>query len=108
MQQKRQITHDDKVMIGLEIHGYLTTKEKLFCRCPADYKGTDTAPNTNICPVCTGYPGSKPMLPNGEAFRKVVAIALMMGCTISSKALVWQRKHYDWPDLPKGYQNTMS
>ena len=91
--------------IGLEIHGYLVTKEKLFCRCPTDYK--IAVPNTNICPVCTGQPGSKPMLPNSEALNKVIAISLMLGCKISNK-FAWQRKHYDWPDLPKGYQNTIS
>ncbi len=91
--------------IGLEIHGYLTTKEKLFCRCPATYK-ISTA-NTNICPVCTGQPGSKPMAPNAEALKKVIQISLMLGCKINDRVL-WQRKHYDWPDLPKGYQNTIS
>ena len=91
--------------IGLEIHGYLTTKEKLFCRCPTNYKTAD--PNTNICPVCTGQPGSKPMLPNTGALNKVIAISLMLGCKINHR-FVWQRKHYDWPDLPKGYQNTIS
>jgi len=95
-----------KVKIGLEIHGYLTTAEKLFCRCPTNYKTAET--NTNICPVCTAQPGSKPMLPNHEALRKVIAISLMLGCKISSSSLIWQRKHYDWPDLPKGFQDTTS
>jgi len=95
----------ESVKIGLEIHGYLVTKEKLFCRCPTNYKVA--VPNTNICPICTGQPGSKPMLPNAEALRKVIAISLMLGCRINSK-VIWQRKHYDWPDLPKGYQDTIS
>jgi aspartyl-tRNA(Asn)/glutamyl-tRNA(Gln) amidotransferase subunit B len=95
------------VKVGLEIHGYLSTREKLFCRCPANYK-SGAKPNVNICPVCTAQPGSKPMLPNAEAFKKIIAIALMVGCKLSEKALIWQRKHYDWPDLPKGYQDTMS
>ncbi len=94
-----------KPLIGLEIHGYLTTKEKLFCSCPANYK--DASPNSNICPICTAQPGAKPMLPNKEALKKVIAIALMLNCKINSR-LIWQRKHYDWPDLPKGYQNTLS
>ncbi|MFH0832092.1 MAG: Asp-tRNA(Asn)/Glu-tRNA(Gln) amidotransferase subunit GatB [archaeon] len=93
--------------IGLEIHGYISSKEKLFCECPADYKEAET-PNTRICPVCTAQPGSKPMLPNKEAIKKSIAISLMLGCKLSEKALVWQRKHYDWPDLPKGYQSTLS
>jgi len=91
--------------IGLEIHGYLITDEKLFCRCPTNYKNEN--PNTNICPICTGQPGSKPMLPNFEALKKVIAISLMLGCRINSN-IIWQRKHYDWPDLPKGYQDTTS
>jgi len=95
------------VKIGLEIHGYLVTKQKLFCRCSSNYKGTEI-PNTNICPICTGYPGAKPMLPNAEAFRKIVAIALILNCKVNSRNLIWQRKHYDWPDLPKGYQDTIS
>lgn len=93
--------------IGLEVHCYLVTKEKLFCRCPTNYKIAEVKPNTNICPICTAQPGSKPMLPNAEAFHKVIAIALMLGCKIN-KEVVWQRKHYDWPDLPKGFQDTIS
>jgi aspartyl-tRNA(Asn)/glutamyl-tRNA(Gln) amidotransferase subunit B len=95
----------ESAKIGLEIHGYLTTKEKLFCRCPTNYK--EETPNTNICPVCTGQPGSKPMLPNFEALKKVIAISLMLGCKINP-SIIWQRKHYDWPDMPKGYQDTTS
>jgi len=94
-----------KPKIGIEIHGYLTTNEKLFCRCSAAYK--DAKPNTNVCPVCTGQPGCKPMAPNHVALQKCIAIGLMLDCKINSK-LIWQRKHYDWPDLPKGYQNTIS
>jgi aspartyl-tRNA(Asn)/glutamyl-tRNA(Gln) amidotransferase subunit B len=95
----------DSAKIGLEIHGYLITQEKLFCKCPTNYR--DEKPNTNICPICTGQPGSKPMLPNSEALKKVIAISLMLGCKINTD-VVWQRKHYDWPDLPKGYQDTTS
>jgi len=94
-----------KAKIGLEIHGYLTTKEKLFCQCSANYKNAPF--NTNICPICTGQPGSKPMLPNESALDKVIAIGLMLGCKINP-SFTWQRKHYDWPDMPKGYQNTIS
>ncbi len=93
--------------IGLEIHGYLAmhkTHQKLFCRCTVDQ---DAAPNTTVCPRCTGQPGSKPMLPNKEAVEKVVTCALMLDCSINKK-LIFQRKHYDWPDLPKGYQITIS
>lgn len=94
-----------KAKIGLEIHGYLTTKEKLFCRCPTNYKTAQI--NANICPICTGQPGSKPMAPNEEAMKKVIAVSLMLGCKINPQ-VIWQRKHYDWPDMPKGYQSTIS
>ena len=97
------------IKIGLEIHGYLDTKEKLFCECN---NNKSEIPNTNICPVCTGQPGSKPMLPNKEAIKKVVQISLMLNSKVNltenKKNLIWQRKHYNWPDLPKGYQNTLS
>ncbi|MBX4196334.1 Asp-tRNA(Asn)/Glu-tRNA(Gln) amidotransferase subunit GatB [Candidatus Pacearchaeota archaeon] len=93
-------------MIGLEIHTYLITREKLFCSCIASRK-KGLKPNTNICPICTGQPGAKPMLPNKSAVEKAVQIGLMLGCTIND-SMTWQRKHYDWPDLPKGYQGTLS
>lgn len=93
--------------IGLEIHGYLLTNEKLFCRCKSEHGAKHSKPNINICPICTGQPGSKPLLPNKNAVDKIIQIALVLGCKINEK-LVWQRKHYDWADLPKGFQNTIS
>ena len=93
--------------IGLEIHGYLTTKEKLFCDCKKAHKEKEVSPNTLICPICTGQPGCKPMLPNSEAVRKLIQIGLMLNCKINL-GFSWQRKHYNWPDLPKGYQDTIS
>jgi len=93
--------------IGLEIHGYINTKEKLFCDCKAIHGGKNAKPNTNICPICTAQPGCKPMLPNSSAIDKAIQIALILNCRTNQK-LVWQRKHYSWPDLPKGFQNTMS
>src|SRR5271157_3566061 len=95
------------MIVGLEIHGYLATKEKLFCNCKSIHGAKLTKPNTYICPICTGQPGAKPMLPNKEAIDKTIQTALILGCKIN-KELVWQRKHYNWPDLPKGYQNTIS
>jgi len=94
--------------IGLEIHGYLNTKEKLFCSCQRTSK--PEKPNTNICPICTSQPGSKPLLPNNQALKKIIQIALMLNSkpNVLPKKLIWQRKHYSWPDLPKGYQNTLS
>ena len=93
--------------IGLEIHGYIMTNEKLFCTCKAIHGAKYASPNTNICPICTGQPGAKPMLPNSSAVEKALQIALILKCKVNQK-FVWQRKHYDWPDLPKGYQNTIS
>ncbi len=93
--------------IGLEIHGYINTKEKLFCNCKAEHGAKQAKPNTNICPICTGQPGAKPLLPNSKAISKAIEIALILGCKVNKK-LVWMRKHYSWPDLPKGYQNTIS
>lgn len=95
------------VKIGLEIHTYINTKEKLFCRCKLEHGKKYALPNTNICPICTGQPGAKPLLPNKEAVKKTIQIALILGCTVSKK-MPWQRKHYSWPDLPKGFQSTMS
>ncbi|VVB82789.1 Aspartyl/glutamyl-tRNA(Asn/Gln) amidotransferase subunit B [uncultured archaeon] len=93
--------------IGLEIHGYINSNEKLFCRCKTIHGLKFSEPNTNICPICTGQPGAKPMLPNKVAIDKSIQIGLILNCKINNK-LIWQRKHYDWPDLPKGYQNTIS
>ncbi|MDH3353562.1 MAG: Asp-tRNA(Asn)/Glu-tRNA(Gln) amidotransferase GatCAB subunit B, partial [Nanoarchaeota archaeon] len=99
------------VKIGLEIHGYLDTNEKLFCMCKTGGIGTDdkdNIPNSRICPICTGTPGSKPMAPNMTAVRKMIQIALVFGSKINYDNIVWQRKHYNWSDLPKGYQTTIS
>ncbi len=93
--------------IGLEIHGYIDTKEKLFCTCKAEHGAKNAKPNTNICPICTAQPGCKPMLPNKSAIDKAIQISLILGCKINEKT-PFQRKHYSWPDLPKGYQNTLS
>jgi len=95
------------VKIGLEIHGYILTNKKLFCKCKSEHGLKYSKPNINICPICTAQPGAKPLLPNKQAINKVIQIALILGCKINEK-LVWQRKHYNWPDLPKGYQNTIS
>ncbi len=93
--------------IGLEIHGYLNTNEKLFCRCKSEHGAKFSKPNTNICPVCTGQPGAKPMVPNKTAINQVIQISLILGCKINPQ-FSWRRKHYDWPDLPKGFQSTIS
>jgi aspartyl-tRNA(Asn)/glutamyl-tRNA(Gln) amidotransferase subunit B len=99
-------------LIGLEIHGYLDTSEKLFCKCKNFHDMKKIKPNTNICPICTGQPGVKPMLPNQEAINKTLQIGLMLNCKPNliedKKPLIFQRKHYSWPDMPTGYQKTIS
>ncbi|MBN2454414.1 Asp-tRNA(Asn)/Glu-tRNA(Gln) amidotransferase GatCAB subunit B, partial [Candidatus Woesearchaeota archaeon] len=96
----------EQIKVGLEIHGYLAVENrtKLFCE---DKIELNAEPNTNICPICTGMPGSKPMLPNRQAVEKIVAIAAMLNCRINRR-LLFQRKHYSWPDMPTGFQRTMS
>ena len=90
--------------VGLEIHGYIKSAKKLFCNCDVVDEAT---PNTHICPICTGQPGSKPMLTNADALEKAIAIGLMLGCRINEN-LLFQRKHYSWPDSPNNFQRTMS
>lgn len=91
--------------IGFEIHEQLDTEQKLYCDCPTDYR--DKSPNSNTCPVCTGMPGSKPFPPNRKAVDSAIEIALMLDCDIVVDEPIYiQRKHYDYPDLPSGYQRT--
>ncbi len=91
--------------IGFEIHEQLLTERKLYCNCPTTYR--DAEPNTNVCPVCTGMPGSKPAPPNERAINSAIEIALMLDCDIIvDEPIHIQRKHYDYPDLPSGYQRT--
>ncbi|MCG7843844.1 MAG: Asp-tRNA(Asn)/Glu-tRNA(Gln) amidotransferase subunit GatB [Methanomassiliicoccales archaeon] len=86
--------------IGLEMHFQLPTRSKLFCSCPT----SAAEPNHNICPVCLGYPGSRPSL-NRKALEVGVSIARFMNCSIEEK--VWfSRKTYFYPDLVKNFQIT--
>ena len=89
--------------IGLEIHCQLTKLEsKLFCSCKADYRKFE--PNTNICPVCMGIPGSLPLL-NKSAVEKATLIAMALDCKTPDK-IAFFRKNYFYPDLPKNFQIT--
>lgn len=90
-------------VIGLEIHVQLASKTKLFCACPNGV-GEDTKPNTAICPVCTGHPGVLPVLTEG-ALALAVRAGLSMNCVTNTYSS-FSRKHYFYPDLPKGYQIT--
>lgn len=88
-----------ETVIGLEIHIQLKTKSKLFCGC----KNSDgDAANTNVCPICLAHPGTLPS-PNNEAFKLATLAALAFNCKIP-KISKFDRKHYFYPDLPKGYQ----
>jgi len=89
--------------IGLEIHCQLTKLEsKLFCNCKADYR--NLTPNSNICPICIGLPGSLPIL-NKKAVEKAAMISLALGCQIPEQ-ISFFRKNYFYPDLPKNFQIT--
>ncbi len=93
----------ENVRIGLEIHVQITSlKTKLFCSCPADYRGKP--PNINVCPVCLGLPGALPVV-NEEALKKAIMTALALNCKINP-IVIFSRKHYFYPDLPKNYQIT--
>jgi aspartyl-tRNA(Asn)/glutamyl-tRNA(Gln) amidotransferase subunit B len=86
-------------VVGLEIHVQLKTRTKMFCRCDA---GFGAEPNTRTCPVCLAHPGALPV-PNRQAIEWTVKLGLALGCDIVERAL-FHRKHYFYPDLPKGYQ----
>lgn len=92
-------------VIGLEIHVQLGSKTKLFCACPNGV-GDDTKPNTAICPVCAGHPGVLPVLTEG-ALELAVRAGLSMNCKTNEYSS-FSRKHYFYPDLPKGYQITQN
>lgn len=85
--------------IGLEIHAELLTNSKVFCTCSAEFGGD---PNSRCCPVCSGLPGTLPVL-NRKAVEYIVKAGCVMNCDIS-RFTKWDRKNYFYPDLPKAYQ----
>lgn len=89
-----------EAVIGLETHIQLNTASKIFCSCKAD--SWNDAPNTNICPVCSGLPGVLPVL-NEAAVEKAARLAAAMGAELQPVSY-FDRKNYFYPDLPKGYQ----
>ncbi len=90
-----------EAVIGLEVHAQLLTETKIFCSCKNEF---GAPPNTNVCPVCLGMPGSLPVL-NKKAVEYAVKAALALNCKINRYS-VFARKHYFYPDLPKAYQIT--
>ena len=88
-----------ETVIGLETHAQLSTESKMFCSCSVKF---GAPPNTNICPVCTGQPGSLPVT-NRKAVELAIKTALALNCKIEPSS-TFERKNYFYPDLPKGYQ----
>ena len=88
-----------EAVIGLEVHVQLATASKLFCSCPTTF---GQPPNSNVCEVCSGMPGSLPV-PNKQAIHFAALVGLATDCTINSRS-VFARKNYFYPDLPAGYQ----
>src|ERR1041385_2825022 len=86
-------------VIGLEVHAHLLTDSKAFCGCTTKF---GNEPNSNICPICSGMPGTLPVL-NERAVEFTIRMGLATHCTVAPQS-VFARKNYFYPDLPKGYQ----
>jgi aspartyl-tRNA(Asn)/glutamyl-tRNA(Gln) amidotransferase subunit B len=89
-----------EAVIGIEVHCQLRTASKMFCGCSTAY--ADAAPNTHVCPVCLGLPGTLPVI-NRRAVEHVIATGLAIEASVPERTQ-WERKNYFYPDLPKGYQ----
>jgi aspartyl-tRNA(Asn)/glutamyl-tRNA(Gln) amidotransferase subunit B len=93
-----------ETIIGIEVHAQLRTDSKMFCPCPtAPPPGQPDEPNTRVCPICLGMPGTLPSI-NRRAVELVILTGLALGCEIQTDAVRFERKNYFYPDLPKGYQ----
>src|ERR1043165_3715770 len=100
------MTYDDAIatyepVIGLETHVELGTRTKMFCGCPTEF---GAEPNTQVCPVCLGLPGSLPVA-NKAAIEATIRIGLALNCTIASWCR-FARKNYFYPDMPKHFQTS--
>ncbi|KAA0225035.1 MAG: Asp-tRNA(Asn)/Glu-tRNA(Gln) amidotransferase subunit GatB [Armatimonadetes bacterium] len=93
------VSTEFELSVGLEVHAELLTLSKMFCGCPNEFGGE---PNTRVCPVCLGLPGSLPVI-NRQAVEHVLKTALALNCSIAMRSM-FHRKNYFYPDLPKGYQ----
>jgi aspartyl-tRNA(Asn)/glutamyl-tRNA(Gln) amidotransferase subunit B len=93
-----------ETVIGIEVHAQLRTESKMFCACPtAVPEGQPDEPNTRVCPVCLGMPGTLPVI-NRRAVELVMLTGLALNCHVETEAVRFERKNYFYPDLPKGYQ----
>ena len=90
-----------ETVIGLEVHVELATKTKIFCSCSTEFGGK---PNTHTCPVCTGMPGSLPVL-NKQVVEYAMAVGLATNCSITRYSK-FDRKNYFYPDNPQNYQSS--
>ena len=96
-----EVMADYEPVIGLEVHVELSTATKMFCGCSTD---TEKDPNTNVCPVCLGLPGSMPAI-NGHAVESAIRIGLALNCKIAEWCRM-ARKNYFYPDMTKNYQTS--
>ncbi|HEX3622782.1 MAG TPA: Asp-tRNA(Asn)/Glu-tRNA(Gln) amidotransferase subunit GatB [Acidimicrobiales bacterium] len=92
------VATDWEMVVGLEVHTELATATKLFCACPNAF---GDPPNTNVCPVCLGLPGSLPVL-NRQAVELAMRVGLALHCRVEPS--IFHRKNYFYPDMPKDYQ----
>jgi aspartyl-tRNA(Asn)/glutamyl-tRNA(Gln) amidotransferase subunit B len=93
-----------ETVIGIEVHAQLRTDSKMFCGCPtAPPDGGTDEPNTRVCPICLGLPGTLPVI-NRRAVELVMLTGLALNCHVETDAVRFERKNYFYPDLPKGYQ----
>ena len=89
-----------ETVVGLEVHVQLNTSTKIFCSCSTAYSGKP--PNTHVCPVCLGFPGTLPVL-NREVLNSALQACMSLNCVIPDR-IKFDRKHYFYPDLPKAFQ----